>query len=352
MSVVSNAKDRIFRAAQRAGVMSLVRRSGWRQRRLLILCYHGISIDDEHEWNPLLYMRQERFRSRLRTLARENEVLPLGEAIRQLQSGTLPRAAVAITVDDGAYDFLARAWPVLEELSLPATVYQTTYYSEDNRPVFDPFVSYLLWKGRSRQVQFDGLLPQGGRHQLSSAQARDALTLQVLDHARAAGLDAEAKDALLDAIAQRVGVDIAALRSRRILHLMSPAEIQLLAGKGVDFQLHTHRHRTPEGASDFAREIHDNRTRLEPLTHRPAAHFCYPSGVYRRRFLDWLRESNVESATTCDPGMATAESHPLLLPRLVDTEGLSDVTFEAWTSGVADLLPRRTRFGSGASSEE
>lgn len=348
MSAVALAKDGIFRVVRGTGVMSLVRRSAWRRRRLLILCYHGISIDDEHEWNPLLYMRQELFRRRLRALARDNEVLPLAEGLRRLHDGTLPRSAVSITVDDGAYDFLARAWPVLEELSLPATVYQTTYYSEDNRPVFDPFISYLLWKGRHRQVQLDGILSSAGPHDLSSSQVRDALTALFLDRARNEGLDADAKDALLAALAQRVDVDLGALRTRRILHLLTPAEIEWLAGRGVDFQLHTHRHRTPEVAGDFAREILDNRTRIEALTHRSASHFCYPSGVYRRQFLEWLAASGVESATTCDPGMTTVESPPLLLPRLVDTEGLSDITFEAWTSGVAELLPRRTRFGTGA----
>lgn len=352
MSAVALAKEGIFRVARGTGAMSLVRRSAWRRRRLLILCYHGVSIDDEHDWNPLLYMRPERFRQRLRALARENDVLPLSEGLRRLRDGTLPRAAVSITVDDGAYDFLARAWPVLEEFALPVTVYQTTYYSEDNRPVFDPFVSYLLWKGRNRQVQFHGLLPGGGVRDLASAQVRATLFAQVLAFARAEGLDADGKDALLAALAGRIGVDLAALRARRILHLLTPGEIAWLAARGVDFQLHTHRHRTPDGAGDFAREIRDNRVRIEALTHRPATHFCYPSGVYRRQFLEWLAASDVESATTCDPGLASAASAPLLLPRLVDTEGVSDLAFEAWTSGLAGLLPRRTRFGDGANQGE
>lgn len=352
MSAAALVKDRIFRVARGTGAMSLVRRSGWRQRRLLILCYHGVSIDDEHEWNPLLYMRQERFRERLRTLARDNDVLPLGEGLRRLREGTLPRAAVSITVDDGAYDFLARAWPVLEEFSLPVTVYQTTYYSEDNRPVFDPFASYLLWKGRHRRVQFDGILPLAGMHDLESREVRNSIVARIFHFVRSHGLDADDKDGFLAALAGRLEVDIAALRKRRILHLLTPTEIAWLAARGVDFQLHTHRHRTPDTAVDFAREIRDNRVRVEALTHRQATHFCYPSGVYRRQFLEWLAASNVESATTCDPGLATAASLPLLLPRLIDTEGVSALAFEAWTSGFADLLPRRTRFGDGAFSGE
>lgn len=349
MTVVSRAKDGIFRLARQSGVMSLVRQSGWRQRRLLILCYHGISIDDEHRWNPMLYMAQDVFRRRLQALAKRNTVLPLDEGLKRLQEGTLPRAAVSITVDDGTYDFYARGWPVLRELSLPATVYQTTYYAENNRPVFDTFASYLLWKAGARRVDLSALVPIAGVQDLSQPAVRTAVHAAVMELAQRDALDAPAKDALLDALAAAIGVDIADLRARRIIHLMTPAEIAELAVHGIDFQLHTHRHRTPDDATAFTREIVDNRERIETLTHRPADHFCYPSGVYRQSFLGWLRDAQVRSATTCDPGMATAESQSLLLPRLVDTMGLSDETFEAWSSGLAELLPRRTRHGSGAS---
>lgn len=350
MTVVSRAKDGIFRLARQSGVMSLVRRSGWRQRRLLILCYHGISIDDEHLWNPMLYMAQDVFRRRLVALAKGNTVLPLDEGLRRLQEGTLPRAAVSITVDDGTYDFYARGWPVLRELSLPATVYQTTYYAENNRPVFDTFGSYLLWKGRTRRVDLSSIVALPGEQDLSQPAVRAAVHAAVMERAQRESLDAAAKDALLDALAAALDLDIAALRERRIMHLMTPAEISELSRNGIDFQLHTHRHRTPDDVTAFTREIVDNRERIETLTKRPADHFCYPSGVYRQSFLGWLRDARVRSATTCDPGMATASSQSLLLPRLVDTMGLSDETFEAWSSGLAELLPRRTRHGSGASA--
>ncbi len=348
MNLIGTTKQGIFRVAKGIGVMSLVTRSGWRRRRLLIVCYHGVSLDDEHEWNPWLYMRQDLFRRRMQALARNSQVLPLDEGVRRLYDGTLPNAAVAITVDDGAFDFLARAWPVLDELSLPVTVYQTTFYSEFNRPVFDTFASYLLWKGRRPRVSLEGLIPGAGASDLSDAAGRARIHAMLLQHARAQEWNADEKDARLDALAERLDVDIGDLRRRRVLHLLNTDEIAMLASRGVDFQMHSHRHRTPDEAQEFSREIDENRIRLERLTQRPAKHYCYPSGVYRRRYLTWLRDADVHSATTCDPGMATVSSEPLLLPRLVDTEHLTDLTFEAWSSGLADLLPRRTRLGAGA----
>jgi hypothetical protein len=144
-------KRLIFGAARYAGVNSILLRSSWRQQRLLILCYHGVSLDDEHEWSGL-YMPVELFRKRL-TRIRELEcaVLPLQSAVEALYKHTLPPRAVVLTFDDGFYDFYAKAWPELQRFGWPVTVYLTTYYSYYNAPVFDPMLDYLLWKGRGAQ---------------------------------------------------------------------------------------------------------------------------------------------------------------------------------------------------------
>jgi peptidoglycan/xylan/chitin deacetylase (PgdA/CDA1 family) len=99
----------------------------------------------------------------------------------------------------------------------------------------------------------------------------------------------------------------------------------------------------------FRREIRDNRDWIKSATGRVATHFCYPSGVYRPEFLPWLSAEQIISATTCDTALATRRQNPLLLPRLVDTTGRSDLEFESWVNGVGDLvanwkraLPRST----------
>jgi hypothetical protein len=46
-------------------------------------------------------------------------------------------------------------------------------------------------------------------------------------------------------VAQRLGIDYQELRAKRMLQLMNVDEVKELAAEGVDFQLHTHRHRAP-----------------------------------------------------------------------------------------------------------
>jgi peptidoglycan/xylan/chitin deacetylase (PgdA/CDA1 family) len=342
-------KQAALRSLRTVGAFRAVHDSAWRRSRLLILAYHGVSLDDEHLWNGSLYVSPELFRSRMLALKRSGaSVLPLGEAVERLYAGDLPERAVVITFDDGNYDFRARAFPVIEEFGFPVTLYLTTFYARFNRPVFDVFCSYLLWKGRTRRLGLRALAGRDEEFDLAEARARTAVTTLLRGFARDRRLSAEEKDELLRKLAAQLGVDYEELAERRVLHLLKPEEARAVAAAGADVQLHTHRHRTPLDRALFRREVEENRAEILSMTGCEAAHFCYPSGVYDRAFLPWLEELGVRSATTCDVGYASPESERLLLPRLLDTSELSGVEFEAWLTGVAAALPRRKVEAGGA----
>ena len=327
-----------------SGGFSLIQHSSWRRGRLLILAYHGVALADEHLWNPNLYMAPNYFRARLQLIkAAGCTVLPLAEALRRLYAGDLPEKSVALTFDDGCYDFYRQTYPILSEFNFPTTLYLTTFYSHFNRPVFDVICPYLLWKGRGYELNLDELIGAGGTLSLAADNARDAAWHTLYEFARAHRLSAEEKDDLAARLAARLHVDYGRLLHERILHIMTPQEVSQLAAEGVDVQLHTHRHRTPMERRLFMREIEDNRHSIQAMTGLSPTHFCYPSGVYDDAFFAWLKESGVESATTCNPDIARRMTNPLLLPRLVDTSYLSSVEFEGWLTGVAALLPQRAR---------
>src|SRR5437588_1790581 len=126
MNGVVALRRAILGLARSVGAFAVIRKSRWRNKRLLILAYHGISIRDEHEWDRALYMPQEIFRERMDMLRQQRcSVLPLDEALRRLYDDNLPPRSVTITFDDGTRDFALRAIPILEEYGLAATVYLT-----------------------------------------------------------------------------------------------------------------------------------------------------------------------------------------------------------------------------------
>ncbi|HYW72428.1 MAG TPA: polysaccharide deacetylase family protein [Pyrinomonadaceae bacterium] len=340
--MLKKLKQVTLRSLKTTGVSALVQDSRWRRQRLLILAYHAISMLDEHEWNGSQCISSEVLQSRMQQLQRSRcAVLPLGEAIERLYANDLPDRAVALTFDDGFADFYHRAFPIISDFGFPVTLYLTTFYSYYNRPVFDVICSYLLWRGRSHTLATRDFTGSEVRVNLATNDAREAVLKQITEFAAQQNLSAAEKDARAAALAAHLGVDYDELLKLRILHNVTPAEARELSQQGVDIQLHTHRHRTPLDRSLFTRELDDNRSCIKEITGKDATHFCYPSGVYARRFLPWLTAAGIKSATTCNVGFASRASDPLLLPRFLDNNTMAPIEFESWLTGVSLALPRR-----------
>ena len=332
--MLKRAKLTALRLAESTGFSKLLQSSAWRRNRLLILCYHGISKYDEHEWSNL-YISPQMFRRRLESVAQACcNVLPLPEAISRLANGSLPPRAVAITFDDGFHDFYSVAYPILESFGYPVTLYLTTYYMEYNRPIFDPMVSYLLWMGRHRkQIEW----PEVFSEPISLDHARSA----ILNFALHKKLSGREKDDLLARLARLLEIDYEDLCRKRVMHLITPAEGRELAARGVDFEYHTHRHRLYRRKERMFQELDDNRSRIASISTAEPHHFCYTGGFYLPEHPGFLKDYGILSATTCEPGLCSQKSNPMLLPRLVDTMGLTDLEFRSWLSGTAAFMPKR-----------
>lgn len=345
--VRTRMRDSALQVIRLAGGLNVASRSGWRSRRLLILCYHGFALDDEHHWNPSLFVTQSHLESRLAFLAAEGyAIVSLTEGLARLRAGTLPPRAVAITVDDGTYDFYAVAYPVFKRLGVPVMLYVSTYHVVDRRPVFDVACRYLLWKAwASEKADLGNPFVEGGPPLRTAAEC-DAASSRVCETVWRERWSAERKHDWLGRFANRMGLDWAEFLRRRVLALMRPEEIGALDPAIVDVQLHTHRHRVPEQRDLFFREIDDNRRALADCGLDPSrlTHFCYPSGVHRPALLPWLAEAGVTSAVTTDPGLASRRDHALLLPRFIDTGTTSDVEFEGWASGLRHFISRPAGF--------
>jgi peptidoglycan/xylan/chitin deacetylase (PgdA/CDA1 family) len=326
-------KNATLGALRFTGALAFSADSVRRRNRLLILCYHGISLRDEHAWDYSMYLSPARFRQRLEALrAARVEVLPLEEGVARLRAGRLPPRAAVITFDDGFCDFHHLALPMLREFAFPATLYLSTHYCGYRLPVFNLIIPYLLWKSGRATVDWDetGLAPAPVRTYAERLRVTRALTQFAEDRQ----MDTRGKDDLARGLAVRLGIDYDDLIRARMFQLMTGEEAALASQGGADIQLHTHRHRTPRDQTLFAREIRDNRDRIREFTGREAVHFCYPSGDYAPEFLPWLRELGVKTATTCRRGFVSSRSESLLLPRVLDTDNVASVEFESWLSGI------------------
>jgi peptidoglycan/xylan/chitin deacetylase (PgdA/CDA1 family) len=312
----------------------------WRRRRLLILGYHGIALEDEHLWDGTVYMPPDLFRRRLSILQKTKcAVLPLGTALHRLYEGTLPPRAVTLVFDDGFHDFARVAAPLLAEFGYMATVYVSSYYAEFNRPIFDSMLNYLLWKGSDQSISLSEVF--AGQVRLDERGRRDVGTRV---HAAAFDgiLSGRDKDRLLAKIAHALDIDYEHLCRKRLLHMMNAREVRHMKALGHDIQMHTHRHRVSRKREWFAREIHDNRRWIEgEIGGARPVHLSFPGGVWQPVAREWLTELGVQSATTCRPALADPNCDRLRLPRFIDHAHVRECAFRGWVAGSMSFLPKR-----------
>lgn len=328
----------VYRLAKALGLFGLTRR--WFRKRLLILCYHGFETRDEAAFMPGVFMRRETFARRLEILRRGGfRVLPLDEALERLRAGTLPENSVCLTLDDGFHSVKTVGAPLLGRYGYPSTLYVTTYYVHKGSPIFRLAVQYMFWKAEKRVLTLDRpAWGVGGRYDLRDPAAADALCWRIIDFGERHG-DEPGRQRLCRELAALLDVDYEGIVASRGLSLLDWNELRELQAQGVDIQLHTHRHRTPADRPENAQaEIIENARLLAQVNPGRLRHFCYPSGQWQPEHLRWLGAMSLVSATTCDAGMNTADTHPLALYRALDSEDMPELFFEAELCGFNELL--------------
>lgn len=303
-----------LKLASLTGLSALARRATGSQLR--ILCYHGLWLAPGAPHGNCLFMTPALFADRMARLARSGlPVLPLGEAVALLAANRLPPAAVVITIDDGWASTHSHMLPVLEAHRLPATLYATTWYAGRDLPVVNVAVDYLIAaSGRSGQDRAAAIrrieaLPEGER--------LDALRA----HGRALGV---AEDWL----------------ACRQFHLMGRGALADAHARGLDIQLHTHRHiDVAARIGQLVPEIEANRAALRAATGgAPAEHFCYPSGSFHPSAPALLAASGVRSATLVTEGLNPPGASPYALRRFVDGQHVSASAFQAYLDGTLHYL--------------
>ncbi len=346
-SVAKNAvRACVLYAAKFMGLFDLSR--SLTRQGLRILCYHGGSLLDEHRFSPGTFMTEDTFQRRMDFIVRHKyPVLGLTEAMTRMDEGTLPDCATVITIDDGWLGTYEKLVPVLKRRRFPATLYVTTYYAVKETAVFEMFVPYLFWRSTDKSIDLARVADRlVGSFDLGDAAARDAAVDLILAYANAE-LDAAGRQMLANRISDELGCDTEGMSSAGLFRLVDQRQISELATNGIDIQLHTHRHRLPAGRrEDMEREIRDNAAVLEPIAGSAREHFCYPSGKYDLSQIPWLEQLGVRTATTVAPGFSYRDTPKMLLPRILDSEAVSDIEFEAELSGFIELTRRlRSRLG-------
>ena len=333
-------KLEILEAAKAAGLFKLARRRT--ARGIRVLCYHGLWTGDDVFPGDAMFMQKRTFERRLEIIRREGyPVVSLTAAVEGLmgRGPALPPAAVVITIDDGWFSSYDGMLPALQRRGMPATLYCDTAQLAAGRPIAHVLARYLGRIANKTSPERLAAKPD--------AMAANAARKIATDLTR----PYDERLAATRQLATALGLDIAPYLARRAFGYMTIDELNDAAMRGLEVELHTHRHTLGDmSRAVIEDEIGRNRDSLAAMLGRPVLsfqHFCYPSGVATADAAAVLASLNLTSSTTTEQGLAWPGQPLHLLPRLLDGENLSEIEFEAELSGFGDWLRRGKRATQG-----
>lgn len=335
MSSVSRKKalkHAILQVSRASGMTALGR--VLTRRGFNIIGFHGVSLEDEHERFQTLFISPDSFERRLRFLTRHYQIVPLQDAIEQHRAGRIRPNQVVLTFDDGFYNFLGRAMPILKQYRAPATVYVVTAEVESGDPAYNLLARDAVLSTRHTQVTG---LPDAAdrRRDLSTLAARNAVVQDVTVALSRTCTTAGERLEFCRVLGTLLDVDVEAKLRARLWNRLTPSEVRQVVAEGFDVQLHTHNHRNVvENRRNVRDEVRQNRQSLERLSGKPAVHFCYPSGLWDRGVWPDLTAEGVESGVTTRNGPNYTETPALSLRRYLTGEAMTDLEFEFGLSGV------------------
>ncbi len=306
----------VYAAARWSGADALLRKRN--ARALPILCYHSIVAEPPPPWVAAggLHLGADRFRDHLEYLARHYAVVRLEDAIAALRRGAdLPRAALAVTFDDGYANNLELAAPELERLGLPATIFLATDYLDAGGPYWWDELPAVLAEGLGRRVPVEGW---GELDLTTGAGMQGALSLGA---ERLRGATLAARREALGRLRDALGVS-PAREGAGPLRPMTWDEARAAPG-AVDFGGHSAAHRVLDALTDdeVLEDLRRCRAALDArLGARAGTAFCYPEGRTGRSPA-LLGAAGFLGAVTAthDPAaerLAARGDDPLLLPRI------------------------------------
>ncbi len=279
--------------------------------RLCVLCYHHVLGTWAFPSEPDHAKRG--FEEQMRTLARYANVVGLGNLLERLRDGrTLPPRAVAITFDDGYYDNLSVAAPVLRTLGMPATFFLSPgFLARSVIPWWEQLAAAVLLS-RARTVDYEGsTIVLTDRIERYRSYRRVSRSLKRVDRVTRDKRIGELLDVLMPGAAP----------DPSSLFLDWDGARQLVAD-GFEIGAHSIAHPilSREAPEEQLRELAESRTSLTDALGVDVELFAYPNGTradYNAATLSAAEKAGYRGAATCRFGWNTAATPALEVRRLM-----------------------------------
>lgn len=300
-----------LRAAEIAGVFALLERGEAGRRDVLrVLTYHRVADPADRTLYPgLVSASPVAFELQMRWLSARYRFVSMQEVLEcRRRREPLPPRALLLTFDDAYADFAQHAWPTLDKLGLPATVFVPTGFPDQPGRVFWWDRLFRIIE-RTRASAWEG--SPLGRLELRDARQRAGAHRRLRGLLRS--LPHDDAMALVDDAARELGEP----ETRGAV--LGWDTLRSLARRGVTLCSHTQSHpaldRLPEDR--IRREVAGSLVDLQREIGSVLPVFAYPEGRFGAEALRALAAEGIELAFTTRRGLdVLSRADPLLLRRV------------------------------------
>jgi len=261
--------------------------------RLLILTFHRVLPDELRKEYPLpgLAVTPEELHWILSELLPHFELMTVSDAVRRLRHDRAPRPLIAVSFDDGQWDNLEYAAPVLKALDVRATFYVPTDYVGKTQ---------LLWHDRAAFAW-----------QMSAPDVRASViarssTLSLNPEASVAAfleavkrIDPQTRATIVERLSERVQAGPSWAR------LMTWQEVMSLRQAGHEIGSHSCSHALLPQLDDAAQraELLGSMNAIKEALGEQPKSLCYPNGSFDSRSVAIAKELGYENAVTTRWGL-------------------------------------------------
>jgi len=331
------AKDWLSRFLDRSGVLRFLERRQTPQAAIFAL--HRILPADEvaQSYNREIVLEKECFRAFLQWLANEWTVVSL----EQLWEDPLPASSrvCALTFDDGWEDNYRIAFPLLQEVRLPATIFLPTAYIGTNNYMPEERLARLLAR-----------IDTAGEQSLFAERFTDAVGGAVSPELLSAGryqsifkkVPLQLKIRVLGMLEQQFGGS-----GNNGRHTITWDEARRMRAHGISFGSHTVNHclLACEHENTIANELQTSRQVLRQQLGDALDALAYPNGSYDSRVVRLAAECGLKACVTTEYGVVRADTDRFRLPRIpIDTAVLSDEASQFSLARTRTYVLRASRF--------
>jgi peptidoglycan/xylan/chitin deacetylase (PgdA/CDA1 family) len=336
-------KGAIVAFAYRTGLLQLYLRRKLRGRAL-VLMYHRVlprECSAESFSTDAIVVTPETFRRQMQMLRRMFTPLSADQFAQALATGRMPAGACLVTFDDGWYDNLEYALPILRETGVPAVLFIATDYIGSENCFWQERLSRALSAARRIPERSRALFAELGatpllHPSLTAAQVKTAIHEIIHSYKPRPQPEIDALVRKVEDLLRDAGVTIERQHPDRFL---TWDQVKQLSSSGVitiGSHCCTHTPLTKLDAGSVQAELRRSREVIRERTGIDPSDFAYPNGDHDAHIAKTVRDSGYRCAYTTLRGWVEPAADAFRLHRvnIHEQSSASDATFMSRLAGL------------------